>query len=86
MQCLNDLDELLHNVGYIRKRDANFAADFEIKFRKTRAVIADTLRGLTAERDTLAAEVRELRAQLATAQDTIAQLQQDAEELSGRYA
>ena len=41
---------------------------------------------LLAERDALAAEVATLRAQLAGVQDTIVQLQQDAEELSGRYA
>ena len=51
MQCLNDLDALLLDVPNIRKRDARFAADFEIKFAHTRAAIADTLRALTAERD-----------------------------------
>jgi len=65
MQCLNDLDALLLDTPRVRKGDARFAADFEIKFAKTRCAIADTLRELTAERDALAAELARVRGELA---------------------
>lgn len=65
MQCLNDLDALLLDAPKVRKGDAHFAADFEIRFAKTRCAIADTLRALTRERDALVAELERVRGELA---------------------
>lgn len=65
MQCLNDFGALLLDAPRVRKADARFAADFEIKFAKTRCDIADTLRELTAEGDALAAELASYKRQAA---------------------